>query len=230
MGSTTWKPKLLTIADLQEKFVHIDPSNASLVTMLAQRAGVDVQVKEKPSLTRCPGMALLKKIRNDHQSADMKSHVKPRANLFGDDVQEEVEADGDRQDKKRKKNTKVERRTQFELAELRANAGVFKVQLDDGRAAWLKRPILANDEIVVQFDDVSLGNVFTFIIDHGITHEQLFAKRQYRASGVVGVWKKGGTLFNNHGHKLSDQHGEEEAATANSAAALPAADDGPEEE
>ncbi len=175
MGPLTWKPKLLTIKDVDGQFVRICSYDTGIVLMLAAYAGLNVKAKDRPSICHCPGLADLKRIRNQAQSDDMCTDVKP--DLFDDES-------APQQPQKKKK--RIAHRTHQENKELKDNVGAFLVKLDDTHSAWLKRPIHACEDIIVKFEEDSLTNVFQFIVDGGLDMENLYTKRPYRdrATGV----------------------------------------------
>ena len=157
--------------------ITLDPRNRGLVQLIVEQCGFSLDqadLKRMPSLAHVRGMLELKDARNLCQANSLVLNEPQARQLF-----ERTEAS---QQKKLK-------RSREQIGDMRSEGKLFQVELPGGKIVWLQRPIYQSDGIIAWLDTTNVETILQFIVENGLVKEDLFTRREYRASGVRGSWK-----------------------------------------
>ena len=172
------RPKNVKYVD-DEEYVSLGAEDG-FTRVIVEAAGLKESLKkQRPTIRHTDGYECLRKLRNEQQAADMvdPQEEQPQRRLF-------AAAKAKRQKK----------RSAQDVAVLREQAAAMEVNLghsDTSPSVLVLRPVAQNDELYVKADDDNLTAVLEFILDQGVTSDDLLSKRAYRSSGNKGVWKFG---------------------------------------
>ena len=156
----------------------------TLFTMIAQVADVQVPAKSRPSLANCPGYIALKGVRNAAVTTELclEGDQQAAQALFG-------------ASSPASKSVKVQRKSAAEMADLRMHPQMVEatVQVADAPPfpVLFLKPGHVYEDVGVLLDSTVLDHVFRFIVEQGVSAEDLFAKRQYGTDHGPGVWSNG---------------------------------------
>lgn len=177
-GKLSWKIKRpFDIEGLQ--FVKFEPRDTSLVRFVCEGILPRGELRKNASLTHCPGLKELIKIRNE-AALERFQPQGPTCQLFGSSGAAV---------------RKHKRRSAGDLKEKRINREVFDVMLPafGERAQLMVRmiaPVSPRDDLTVELTEVALDHVFGYIKHSGILGDDINNKRSYKSEPVpAGVWK-----------------------------------------
>ena len=205
LNDVEWRPRSFEVDVYGEtkRMLTIVPTELPLCNAIAAALELGkFKQTDSPSIATCPGYLLAKQLRNETQAAQIASSDK---GLFDDEAESDIEGK-----QKKAKKAKSLRRPMAEMSKQRTHMELFAVKLDESRSVVMRRPVLGTDAITIECDSTNIKNLLTFFIDKGISREDLLKKRDWRASGTKGVWKKGEKWITSEGKsvKQSDDDGD----------------------
>ena len=230
INGAEWRPSAFTVDGQDTPFVSITGPMTllSFGNLLLAAAGDEQKLKshDKPSLTHVDGYQKLKELRNSAQACEMVPQA--TKGLFDTERASAATADPKAKGNKTPKGLK---RRKSQIERQRACAEVFDVHLGGFGSATMIRPVMNSDVISIKCDSKDIDCVVKYIVSFGIKCDDFISKRQYRESGVKGVWSRRGKFFDAEGVETGDladagEHAEDddEEATVD-IFNLPAADD-----
>jgi hypothetical protein len=175
-GKVAWTIKPADVVKIgDDAFVKLKAYDYSLVRLVAE--GV-VKVPKNPSLTNCPGLQELIKLRNETHA---KSFTQPAAA----DAAALFEAQEVQQPKRRKQSV-------ADVRSMRGSPTVLVISMPlDGtvKDIPMARPAHPCDELCIKLEPDVIEAVIRFIRGAGVTEDDLLNKRAYRSADLPkGVW------------------------------------------